>query len=169
MRIAVYAGTFDPITLGHLSVIRRVLALFDELIILVAVHPEKQPLFSMNERLDMIRDAVRLYSNVRVEATTDWVAAWAENHGASWLIRGVRDATDMSMEHPMAFMNQQLAPGVTTLFVPAESEFTNVSSSKLKQLAKEGATLEEWCTPKVEQLLKRRLAASAFMEQKGIT
>jgi pantetheine-phosphate adenylyltransferase len=160
MRVAIYAGTFDPITNGHLSVLRRVAGLFDQLIVLVAVNPDKTPLFSEAERVELIRDAVAGIDHVAVDSTTQWVAAYAQAVGAGWLIRGVRDTTDMSSEHQLAFVNQQVAPEVTTLFVPAESELSGVSSSRLKQLAEEGQPFELYCTPRVAEVLRRRLRES---------
>lgn len=157
MRVAIYAGTFDPITNGHLSVLRRVAGLFDQLIVLVAVNPDKTPVFSEAERVELIGDAVAGMDHVSVDSTKQWVAVYAQAVGAGWLIRGVRDTTDMSSEHELASLNQQVAPEVTTLFVPAESELSGVSSSKLKQLAAAGQPIEPYCTHRVAGALRRRL------------
>jgi|CXWL01.1.fsa_nt_gi pantetheine-phosphate adenylyltransferase len=160
MRIAIYAGTFDPITNGHLSILRRVAGLFDQLIVLVAVNPDKTPLFSEAERVELIRDAVAGIDHVSIDSTKQWVADYAQAAGAGWLIRGVRDTTDMSSEHQLASLNQQVAPEVTTLFVPAESALSGVSSSKLKQLAASGQPIEPYCTLRVAGALRRRLRRS---------
>lgn len=157
MRVAIYAGTFDPITNGHLSVLRRVAGLFDQLIVLIAVNPDKRPLFSEAERVELIRDAVAGIDHVSVDSTKQWVAAHAQAVGAGWLIRGVRDTTDMASEHQLASLNQQVAPEVTTLFVPAESELAGVSSSRLKQLAAAGQPIGPYCTLRVAGALRRRL------------
>lgn len=157
MRVAIYAGTFDPITNGHLSVLRRVEGLFDRLIVLVAVNPDKAPLFPEAERVELIRDAVAPFSRVSVDSTKEWVASYAQSVGASWLIRGVRDPTDMSFEQHLALMNQQVAPQVTTLFVPSESELCGMSSTKLKRLAVAGQSIDSCCTPRVAEALRRRL------------
>lgn len=167
MRLAIYAGTFDPITNGHLSVLRRVAGLFDRVIVLVAVNPDKTPLFSESERVELIRDAVRAIEHVSVDSTQQWVAVYAQVVGAGWLIRGVRDTTDISSEHQLAFMNQQVAPEVTTLFVPAESELSDVSSSMLKRFAAEDQPLERFCSPRVAEALRRRLAGARRAAQEN--
>ncbi len=157
MRIALYAGTFYPIIAGHLSVLRRVAGLFDKVIVLVAVNPDKTPLFSEAERVALIQDAVTGIKQIAVDSTQQWVAAYAKTVGADFLIRGVRDLTDMTFEHQLASVNQQVAPEVTTLFVAAEPALSGVSSSKLKQLATENQGLEPFCTPRVADALRRRL------------
>lgn len=160
MRIAVYAGTFDPMTYGHMSVIKRVAGLFERLIVLVAINPEKRPLFTPLERVEIIRVSVECISNVSVDSTSDWVANYAHTAGAQWLVRGVRGATDMKNEHELALLNQQVAPDVTTLFVPAEAGLSDVSSSALKHLAATGQPLERHCPPHVAVALTRRLRRS---------
>ena len=109
MRLAVYAGTFDPITRGHLSVIERAAPLFDQLIVLCAVNPEKVPLFTLAERLEMITEATCHLPNVRCDASEGWVVEYARRRGAQVLVRGVRGATDADAETALANANLALA------------------------------------------------------------
>jgi pantetheine-phosphate adenylyltransferase len=163
MRIAVYAGTFDPITLGHLSVIRRAARMFDRLIVLIAVNPSKKPLFTLEERLLMNGDAVR-ESNVECASTEGYVVQFAQAHAARYLVRGVRTATDIEDEIALATMNYQLAPDVGTVFIPAEPGLSQVSSSRLKELAGQGADITPFCTLAVERRLRARLGSAQQSE-----
>jgi pantetheine-phosphate adenylyltransferase len=164
MRLAIYAGTFDPITRGHLSVIDRAAQLFDRLIVVVAVNPTKAPLFSVEEREDMIRDVTRPWPNVSCMRTEGYVVALAQDHGARYLVRGVRGATDIEAEIALARMNHQLAPDIETVFVPAHFDLSEVSSSRLKQLAAGGLDVSAYCPPEIEARLRRRLAEHASAE-----
>jgi pantetheine-phosphate adenylyltransferase len=161
VRIAVYPGTFDPITLGHLSVVERGARLFDRLIVVVAVNPSKQPLFSLDERIAMIEATARAWPNVNAASTAGYVVELARLHGARYLIRGVRGATDVQAEITLANLNHELAPEIETVFVPAHPELSEVSSSRLKRLALEGADLARYCAPEVREALYRRFAKSA--------
>jgi pantetheine-phosphate adenylyltransferase len=157
MRLAVYAGTFDPITCGHLSVIERAARLFDELLIVVAVNPLKQPLFSPKERLEMIRHASAAWRNVECASTEGFVVELARERGARYLVRGVRGATDVESEIALAGMNREFAPEIETVFVPAHPELSEVSSSRLKELAAEGRDLSRYCPVEVAARLRERL------------
>jgi len=158
MRIAVYAGTFDPITLGHLSVVERGARLFDRLLVVVAVNPQKQPLFSVEERIQLIEASVRGFPNVSATSTSSFVVDLARSQGARYLIRGVRGATDTDAEIALAHLNHELAPEIETVFVPAQPELSEVSSSRLKELALEGADLTRYCAPEVSAMLRQRLS-----------
>lgn len=154
---AVYAGTFDPVTAGHLSVIERAARLFDRLIVLIAVNPEKVPLFSLDERLDMLRESTAHLPNVECASTQGWVVDHARACGATVLVRGVRGATDADQETALANANRQLAREVTTVFIPAHIELSEVSSTQLKALARAGADLAPWCPPAVERRLRTKV------------
>ncbi|HVJ16488.1 MAG TPA: pantetheine-phosphate adenylyltransferase [Polyangiaceae bacterium] len=158
MRIAVYAGTFDPITLGHLSVVERGARLFDRLLVVVAVNPRKQPLFSVEERIQLIEASVLGFPNVSATSTMSFVVDLARSQGARYLIRGVRGATDTDAEIALAHLNHELAPEIETVFVPAQPELSEVSSSRLKELALEGADLTRYCAPEVSAMLRQRLS-----------
>ncbi len=158
MRIAVYAGTFDPITSGHLSVIERAARLFDRLVIVVAVNPRKSPMFSLGERLEMIREATAQLSNVASDGTPDLVISYAQRLGAAALIRGIRGATDAEYEIELAQTNRLLAPEMTTLFVPADPSLSEVSSSRLKHLVANGMDGRRFAPESVLRRLETRLA-----------
>ena len=157
MRIAIYAGTFDPITRGHLSVIERAAVLFDRLIVVVAVNPDKHPLFSIEERRQMIEEVTRRWPNVSCDTTSGYVVHTAREHGARYLVRGVRGATEVAAEIDLANANRALAPEIETIFVPAHPELSEVSSSRLKALAAAGEDLSRYCPLEVQSRLRARL------------
>jgi pantetheine-phosphate adenylyltransferase len=164
VQIAVYAGTFDPITSGHLSVIERAARLFDELRVLVAVNPTKVPMFPLRERIEMIREATAHLSSVTCDSTEDLVVSYAQSLGAGAIIRGIRGATDAEYEIELAHANRALAPGITTLFVPADPHLSEVSSSQLKRLVAAGVDVGRFAPPFVLRRLMDRLARPAGQE-----
>jgi pantetheine-phosphate adenylyltransferase len=157
MRTAVYAGTFDPVTYGHLSVIARAAELFDHSWIVIAVNPGKEPLFSLNERADMLRELLAPWPSCSVTSTEGYVVTLARSLGARYLVRGVRGATDVEAEITLAELNRELAPEIETVFVPAHAELSEVSSSRLKQLARDRADLGRYCPELVAKRLRARL------------
>lgn len=168
MRTAIYAGTFDPVTQGHLSVVDRAAAIFDRVIVLLAVNPEKTALFTLEERLEMLRESVEQMGsaqNVQCGSTTGWVVDYARAHGARFLVRGVRGATDADYETALAHANQAIAPEVTTVFLPAHPELSQVSSTRLKALVASGADVSRFCTPGVAHRLRLRLATPPAHEE----
>lgn len=158
MRLGIYAGTFDPITRGHLSVIERAARLFDTLLVVVAVNPEKRPLFSAEERVSMIREVVAAWRNVECTSTAGYVVELAAARGARHLVRGVRSCTDVEGEIALANMNRALAPEIETVFIPAHPELSEVSSSRLKELVREGEDISRFCPAEVAARLSQRLA-----------
>lgn len=156
-RRAVYAGTFDPITHGHLSVIERAARLFDELIVIVAVNPDKAPLFPPDQRVAMIRGVTRPWPNVSCEATSGYVVELARRRGALYLVRGVRGSTEVEAEIALANLNHTLAPEIETVFIPARPDLAEVSSSRLKELVLEGQDVSRYCPPAVRGPLRERL------------
>lgn len=160
MRLAVYAGSFDPITRGHLSVIERSAELFDGLIVFVALNPEKTPLFSPAERLELIRDAIAGRSHVDCAAGEGLVVDFARQRGARYLVRGVRGVTDIEAEIQLANCNRALAPELDTVFIPAHPALSRVSSSGLKTLLSSGASISAYCTAAVEQRLREKYASN---------
>jgi pantetheine-phosphate adenylyltransferase len=160
MRVAVYAGTFDPITLGHFSVIERAARLFDRLWILVAVNPAKRPLFAVDERLQMILELTARTSNVECASTEGCVVDFARRQGARYLVRGVRNATDIDAEIALANLNRALAPEVETVFVPAHPELAEVSSSALKELARRGLDISRYCSPEIVRRFLKRVGSA---------
>ncbi|HTM46553.1 MAG TPA: pantetheine-phosphate adenylyltransferase [Polyangiaceae bacterium] len=161
--IAVYAGSFDPFTFGHASVVREALALFDEVICLVAVHPTKTPLFSVEDRLRFIRETVPS-PRVRTAFTRGYAVQFAREAAAQVLVRGVRDATDSAYEIELAHANRQLAPEISTVFVPADTQLAKVSSSELKLMAAAGSSISHLCHPSVELALRQAAQSTAVNE-----
>jgi pantetheine-phosphate adenylyltransferase len=149
VRAAIYAGTYDPVTHGHLSVVARAVALFDRLWVVVAKNPHKQPLFSLAERVELLRESTRGWPSCQVVSTDGYVVELARELGARYLVRGVRGATDIDAELSLARLNQALAPELETVFVPAHAELSEVSSSRLKELARHGADVTRYCPPSV--------------------
>lgn len=158
MKIAVYAGTFDPVTLGHVSVIRRASELFDRLHVVVAENPSKKPHFALEERLEFLRDAASEQRNVSVSFTAGFVVDYALNIGARVLVRGVRGATDAEYEAELAAANRRLAPSIQTVFLPADPELSKLSSSRLKELAALGMDVSAYATPRVVRALNAAFA-----------
>jgi pantetheine-phosphate adenylyltransferase len=159
VRIAVYAGSFDPVTNGHLAIVHKALALVDQLHVLVAVNPGKQPWFSAAERVELLRAV--LPAGVQVASTAGYVVDYARQVEARWLIRGVRDGADATSELQLAALNTSLAPDVSTWFVPADPTTFEISSSRLKALCAAGQPLEALCPAVVAQALRRRCAPRA--------
>jgi pantetheine-phosphate adenylyltransferase len=162
MRVAVYAGTFDPITRGHLSVIERGARLFDRILVVVALNPSKQPLLSVEERTQMIREVTSPWPNVECTGTDGYVVEFARMHGARYLVRGVRSCTDVEGEIALANMNHELAPDIETIFIPAHPELSEVSSSKLKELVIQGMDISRYCPPEIAARLRERVKATAL-------
>lgn len=134
-RIAVYTGSFDPLTLGHLNVIERCSKLVDKLIVGIGVNVDKQVLFTTEERVDMIREATAPLGNVEVHTFTGLAVEFVRQQGARVMIRGVRSLSDMEAEFTMTLANRKLDPGIETVFLMAGEEYSHISSSLIKQIA----------------------------------
>ena len=134
-RVAVYPGSFDPITLGHLDVMQRASRLFDRLIIGVGENMEKRPMFSADERIELIREATGHLDNVEIDRFSGLAVEFVKSRGARIMLRGVRPITDIPAELTMMMANRRLAPEIETLFMLADGELAHVSSSLIKQIA----------------------------------
>jgi pantetheine-phosphate adenylyltransferase len=160
--VAVYTGSFDPITLGHLDVIGRASRIFGTIVVGVGINPDKQPLFSLEERVDLVKAAIAEFGNVRVELFSGLSVAFVREQGARVLLRGVRSLTDIEAEFTMTLANRKLDPSVETVFLMADAAYSHISSSLLKQitpLADDEALLKFVPQP-VVAALRRKLAAS---------
>ena len=142
MKIAIYPGSFDPITLGHLDIVRRAAGIFDKLIICVMVNAEKNPMFTLDERLAMVQKATVQYENVEADTANMLLAEYARQKGANVIVKGLRVISDYERECQMALMNKKINPALDTLFLPATEQHTYLSSSLVKELAKYGADLD---------------------------
>ena len=164
-KIAIFAASFDPVTNGHLALIERVLklAVFDQLIIAVGINPDKPALFSVEERVEMLKEVTEKYPNVLVEQYSDLTAHYAKERGASVIIRGLRAFTDFEYELQMALMNRSLQPDVDTLFMMADDKYSYLKSSLVKQVAQMGSDkdLESMVPPQVLQKLKEKFGTTS--------
>jgi pantetheine-phosphate adenylyltransferase len=155
-RIAVYPGSFDPITKGHEDLIHRSLEFVDKLIVAVAVNVAKQPLFALEERVALIKQTVS--DKVDVQSFDGLLADFAKQVGASVIVRGLRAVSDFEYEFQMALMNRNLAPGIETVFLVPAFDLTYLSSSLVREVARFGGDVSALVHPKVQQALKRKFA-----------
>jgi len=141
MSRAVYPGSFDPITLGHLNIIRRAANVFDELLVCVMVNSEKSTLFDRDERVELIKRTVARFSNVIVESSDELLVKYMKARGANIVVKGLRAVSDFDYEFQIALVNRKLEPGIETLFMPSSEKYTYLSSSVVKEMARYGADL----------------------------
>ena len=144
MRIAVFPGTFDPITLGHVDVIQRSLHLFDRIVIGIGVNANKQTMFSMTQRQQWIEDIFRNESHITVEAYEGLTVRFCEKHGARYILRGIRTVGDFEYEKAIADMNRAVNPEVETLFLACSPEYSSYSSSIVRDLIRNGADISRF-------------------------
>ena len=142
MSIAVYPGSFDPITLGHLNIIRRAASVFDELLVCVMVNSRKTPLFNGKERVELIRRTIARFPNVKVESSDELLVDYMKARGAKVIVKGLRAVSDFDSEFQIALVNRKLDPGIETLFMPSSEKYTYLSSSVVKEMARYGADLQ---------------------------
>jgi len=156
MSRAVYPGSFDPITLGHLNIIRRAARVFDELLVCVMVNAEKDPLFDRWERVELISRTVARYRNVKVESSDELLVDYMRAKGAKIAVKGLRAVSDFDFEFQMALINRKLDPNVETLFMPSSEKYTYLSSSVVKEMARFGADLKTFVPMEIiEDVLRK--------------
>ncbi len=158
MSRAVYAGTFDPMTFGHLDVAARAAHVFEHLTLAVAEDPRKTLLFSVEERLELARTSVVGLANVEVVPFGGLLVNWARNRGIHTLIRGLRAFSDFEYEFQMALTNRKLAPDIETMFLMPNEDFSYVSSSMVREIAALGGDVDKFVPAAVAAALKRKLA-----------
>jgi len=156
MRRALYPGSFDPVTNGHLDVIERARKLFDEVIVAVAHNDEKQPLFSLQERLDLLRESVGKMDNVRIAQFKGLLVEFARAEQAQAVIRGLRAVSDFEFEFQMALMNRKLDAAVETIFLMPKEEYTYLSSRIVKEIASLGGDISSFVPGCVGKALKMK-------------
>ena len=147
MSVALFPGSFDPPTYGHLNVIERASRIFDKIDVVISENPEKNCLFSAGERLLMMMTLVEPYANVTVHTWDKLIVEYAKKVGAKVLIRGIRNASDFSYEFDLSLMNRSLNPNIETLFIPTETRFVIVKSSSIKELASFGGDISGMVPP----------------------
>jgi pantetheine-phosphate adenylyltransferase len=157
-RIAVYPGSFDPPTRGHTDLVHRCLALADRVIVAVARNATKQPLFSVEERLEMLRQVAGGESRVSFEAFDGLLVDFARERGATLIVRGLRAVSDFEYEFQMAMMNRHLLPGLETVFLVPPEDATYLSSSLVREVARYGGDVSTLVHPVVDAALRRRFA-----------
>ena len=160
MRIAVFAGSFDPATNGHLDVIERAARIFDRLIVAVGSSSDKRPLFSAQERVEMLREACATFENVEVEAFEGLLVEFAARRGASVIVKGLRCMSDFDREYQMAFHNRALNPGLETVFLMASPPHIHLRSSVIKEIARLGGDIAGFVPPAVARRLRERASGT---------
>ena len=161
MRIAIYAGSFDPITRGHEDLIARSLEFVDRLIVAVANNIAKQPLFSVDERVALIREAVKDKPRVEVREFSGLLVDFAREVGAQLFIRGLRAVSDFEYEYQMALMNRHLSPGLETVFMVPSLDTTYISASLVREVARFGGEIDDLVHPAVAKALRAKYSARA--------
>jgi pantetheine-phosphate adenylyltransferase len=155
-RIAIYPGSFDPLTSGHVDIIERGSKIFDSIIVAILVNAEKVPLFSEDERIAIIRDVFKDYRNVQADTFNGLLVEYAQKKQASVLVRGLRAVSDFEYEFQMALMNRHLAPGLETVFMMPDEKYTFVSSRLIKEVFMLGGEVSSLVPPVVEQRLRAK-------------
>ena len=144
MKIAIYPGSFDPVTIGHLNIIRRAANIFDKLIVCVMVNSGKTPLFTQEERVELIRRVTADLPNVEAELWSGLLADFVVDHGANVIVRGVRNATDFDVEYQLALINRSIYPELETMILPASAEYQHFSSSMAREMIRFHQPLEKY-------------------------
>tara|TARA_Y100001938_G_C7899594_1_gene333953 strand:- start:196 stop:675 length:480 start_codon:yes stop_codon:yes gene_type:complete len=156
-KIAVYPGTFDPITNGHFDLVKRGLKLFDRIIIAVALNPQKKTLFSINERVSLINSMITNQPSLEVHVLDKLVVNFAKTHSATIILRGLRAISDFEYEVQLASMNRSMEPNIESVFMSPAEEFSFLSSSIVKDIARHGGNLEKYVHQDVAKALKEKL------------
>jgi pantetheine-phosphate adenylyltransferase len=154
--IALFPGTFDPLTLGHQDLIARTARIFDEVIVAIAMSPGKRPLFSLDERIALARQSCAPYAQVRVEGFSGLLIDFARQRGANVLVRGIRSMTDFDYENQLAGMYRQLMPELEVLFLPARSELSCITSSLVREVALHGGDVSPFVSTEVASAIGKR-------------
>jgi pantetheine-phosphate adenylyltransferase len=154
--VAIYAGSFDPMTFGHLDVVRRAARLFPRLIVAVGRHPTRNPLFSMEERMDMMKRVCAGIDNVTVESFGGLLVDYARQTGARVVVRGLRVGADFEYELQIAHANADLAPELDTLFLPTRTGYGFISASLVRDIARHGGDVSRYAPPEVCEALRQK-------------
>ena len=144
MKIAIYPGSFDPVTSGHLNIIRRAAKIFDRLIVCVMVNSGKNPMFTQDERVELIRRVTSDIPNVEVDSSNQLLAEYAKKKGGCVIVKGLRAGSDFENEFQMAMINHKINPDLDTMFLTAEHQYMYMSSSTVKELGRYGVDLSEF-------------------------
>ncbi len=159
MKIAIYPGSFDPITSGHLNIIRRAANIFDKLIVCVMVNAGKTPMFNQQERVDMIRRVTADIPNVEVDSSTELLAEYAKRKGSCVIVKGLRAGSDFENEFQMALINHKINPSLDTMFLTSEHQYMYLSSSIVKELGSYDVDLADFLPEPIIPMFKERIKA----------
>ena len=161
MKIAVYPGSFDPVTSGHLNIIQRAANIFDKLIVCVMVNAGKNPMFTLEERVELIRRVTKDLPNVEVDSSSELLADYAKRRGSCVIVKGLRAGSDFENEFQMALINHKINPDLDTMFLTAESQYMYLSSSTVKELGTYGVDLSDFLPkeiiPDFQERIEKRL------------
>ena len=153
---AIYPGTFDPITYGHLDIIERASKIFDEVTIVLMNNPRKTPFFTLEERLKMIKESVKDFENIRVDTHSGLLVQYVKTHSTKIVIRGLRALEDFEYEFEMAMTNRQMCPDLEAVYLMTDLKYLFVSSSMVKEVAQFKGELSRWVPPTVEKGLRKK-------------
>ena len=156
MSTAIYPGSFDPVTLGHLNIIKRAAACFDKVIVCVMINSKKQGMFTPEERVELLRRSVERFPNVEVDHSTELLAAYAKRRGAHVVVKGLRAVSDYEQEVQMAVINRKLNPELETMFLASSEKYTYISSTIVKEMARYGADLTDFVPREIVDDVNRR-------------
>ena len=160
MKIAIYPGSFDPITLGHLNIIKRAALCFDKLIVCVMVNSQKNGLFTPEERVELIRRVVSQLPNVEVDASSILLAEYAKQRRARVIVKGLRAVSDFEAEVQMSVINRKLNPNVDTMFLPSHEKYTYLSSTVVKEMVRYGVELSDFLPREIIQDVRKKTEES---------
>lgn len=158
MKIAIYPGSFDPITSGHLNIIQRAANIFDKLIVCVMVNGAKSPMFTQQERVDMIRSVTSNIPNVDVDSSGELLAEYARRKGSCVIVKGLRAGSDFENEFQMALINHKINPDLDTMFLTSEHQYMYLSSSTVKELGGYDVDLSDFLPQQIIPVFKKRIA-----------
>ncbi|MBN8706729.1 MAG: pantetheine-phosphate adenylyltransferase [Bacteroidetes bacterium] len=159
-KLAIYPGTFDPITNGHIDVLERACKIFDHVVVTLAINSSKQPLFTVEARKEMIREATTHLTNVSVDTIDGLLIRYASDKGAISIVRGLRQVSDFEYEFQMALMNRKIEPEISTVFLMPSDKYTFLNSTIIRELARLGANVSEFVPPSVLKRLQDNFSRS---------
>ena len=160
MKIAIYPGSFDPVTSGHLNIIQRAASIFDKVIVCVMVNAGKNPMFTQQERVDLIRKVTDDLHNVEVDSSSELLADYAKRKGSCVIVKGLRAGSDFENEFQMALINRKINPDLDTVFLTAEHQYMYLSSSTVKELASYDVDLSDFLPEQIIPDFKKRVSTN---------